>query len=505
MSSQPVAFLSYAHIDDEHHDGAITTLRERLSKAVHYKTAKPFPIFQDHEGIDWGQHWPKVLDETLSEVRFLITVVSPSFFSSDWCRKELRKFLKLEAEQSRNDLILPIYLEDTLYLNNETERAKDELASTIYKRQYYDWRPFKYKNFTEYTVRVAIDEMANGLVKALRRPIKPDTTEWDRKEVDSVKENSKGNRLFEVPFAEKKDTFATGSFDSRADSNFQADPEDFAKRARFVGLMEPKEAYTAKSKEVLPKPGSIFRDIGESWCPKMAVIPPGSFAMGSAVDEEGHKKSEEPEHKVHIAHSSALGIYSVTFDQFDYFCVETGRRKPDDSGWGRGQRPVVHVNVEDAEAYLAWLSGVTDRAYRLPSEAEWEYACRAGTRTPFWNGATITTDQANYDGNVPYGAGEKGEYRQQTTEVGSFPANPFGLFDMHGNVWEWCADYWHASYDGAPIDGSAWLDGGDPSGRILRGGSWDGDARLLRSAGRLANPPALRIELIGFRCARDMT
>ena len=134
---------------------------------------------------------------------------------------------------------------------------------------------------------------------------------------------------------------------------------------------------------------------------------------------------------------------------------------PSDQGWGRGDRPVINVSVnwDDAEAYLKWLHCKTGKDYRLPSEAEWEYAARAGTTTPFWWGATITPDQANYDGNYPYAGGAKGQYRQKTLPVKSFDPNPWGLYQVHGNVWEWVQDTWHDSYHGAPDDGSSWIEG----------------------------------------------
>ncbi|MGB7083934.1 MAG: formylglycine-generating enzyme family protein [Phormidesmis sp.] len=135
----------------------------------------------------------------------------------------------------------------------------------------------------------------------------------------------------------------------------------------------------------------------------------------------------------------------------------------------------------------------------MPSEAEWEYACRAGTATPFHFGETITADLANYDATETYGNGPKGEYRKQTTEVGNFPANAFGLYDMHGNVWEWCTDHWHSNYEGAPVDGSAWLTAGDQSRRVLRGGAWFNNPRDCRSAIRHDVTPEDRLFLTGFR------
>jgi formylglycine-generating enzyme required for sulfatase activity len=140
----------------------------------------------------------------------------------------------------------------------------------------------------------------------------------------------------------------------------------------------------------------------------------------------------------------------------------------------------------------------TGRAYRLPSEAKWEHACRAGTVTPFHFGPRITTDQANFDGNYTYNGSAKGECRKQTVPVGSFPPNPFGLYDMHGNVWEWCQDQWHGSYEGAPSDGSAW-EGGEKLSRVLRGGAWDFRPRHCRAANRGSHPPDYCNDSVGFR------
>ena len=158
--------------------------------------------------------------------------------------------------------------------------------------------------------------------------------------------------------------------------------------------------------------------------------------------------------------------------------------RPGDRGWGRGQRPVIHVSWKDARSYVGWLSRKTGKQYRLLSEAEWEYSARAGTTGPFHFGSTISTDQANYDGRYTYGSGRVGVYRRKTVPVGSFPANGFGLHDMHGNVWEWVEDCWHDSYSGAPSDGSAWTTGGECSKRVLRGGPGTSVPRFLRSAYR---------------------
>jgi formylglycine-generating enzyme required for sulfatase activity len=244
--------------------------------------------------------------------------------------------------------------------------------------------------------------------------------------------------------------------------------------------------------------------------PKMIAIPPGTFLMGSPPGEKGRDSDEGPQREVRFAYGFALGQHAVTFAEWDA-AIAAGAKlpKPDDAGWGRGTRPVITVSWEDAQAFLAWLNakaGLTGRAdaYRLPSEAEWEYACRAGTTTPFSFGATISTAQANYDGNCTYGAGKEGEYREKTMPVGSFPANPFGLHEMHGNCWEWCEDCWNSTYSGLATDGSA-ITTGDCSNRVYRGGSWLDYPKYLRSANRIRITPTVRYFNVGFRLSRTLS
>ena len=208
--------------------------------------------------------------------------------------------------------------------------------------------------------------------------------------------------------------------------------------------------------------------------------------MGSPSSERERYDNEGPQHRVTIIDAFAVGKYEVTFEEWDA-CVSAGGcggYRPDDEGWGRGRRPVINVSWEDAQRFVEWLREETGEPYRLLSEAEWEYVARAGTSTPFHTGGTISTSQANYDGNYTYGNGREGEYRERTVPVGSFGANAFGLHDVHGNVWEWVEDCWNDSYRGAPSDGSAW-ERGDCSSRVYRGGSWV----QLSVAPALGEPP----------------
>ena len=250
-----------------------------------------------------------------------------------------------------------------------------------------------------------------------------------------------------------------------------------------------------------------FQDCPE--CPEMVVVPAGSFMMGAPEDEEGSYGWERPVHRVDIAAPFAIGVYEVTFAQWDA-CVAAGgcdgyEPYSDHHGEARANRPVQGLSWHDAQRYVAWLSAHTGETYRLPSEAEWEYAARAGTTTPFHFGETISTEQANYDGRLAYGEGSVGELRGESLPVGSFPANAWGLHDVHGNVPEWtqdCDDLWHLGYVDAPTDGSA-RETGDCDGRMLRGGYYFSEPVAVRSANRTSYI-AERSNNFGLRVVREL-
>ncbi|QLE58112.1 formylglycine-generating enzyme family protein [Nostoc sp. TCL26-01] len=232
----------------------------------------------------------------------------------------------------------------------------------------------------------------------------------------------------------------------------------------------------------------------------MVAIPGGKFFMGSPENEPGHTSDESPQHTVTLQ-PFFMGKFPVTQAQWQAVAslAKVNILLDTDPSYFKGaNRPVENVSWDDAVEFCARLSKKTGRIYRLPSEAQWEYACRAGTTTPFYVGDTITTDLANYNGNYTYGSGVKGEYREQTTDVGKFPANPFGLFDMCGNIWGWCQDEWHENYNQAPVDGSSWL-GVNIKYRLLRGGSWRVISGVCRSAVRGRVTPVARRSGIGFR------
>ncbi len=252
-------------------------------------------------------------------------------------------------------------------------------------------------------------------------------------------------------------------------------------------------------------------ELGDGVSLPLIAIPAGEFVMGSPVDEPERQDDEGPQHRVRLE-GFLMGQTPITQAQWRAVArlvPPLGQRWERDlplnpsrfSGQpGSDQRPVEMVSWQDAIECCRRLSAITGGVYTLPSEAQWEYACRAGTKSPFYFGDTISPELVNYDGNYVYGEGPKGIYREQTTPVGVFPANAWGLQGMHGNVLEWCLDHWHENYEGAPIDGSAWLDkNSGVDTRLLRGGSWYLSPRFCRSACRSRFRPVYANYHVGFR------
>ena len=250
--------------------------------------------------------------------------------------------------------------------------------------------------------------------------------------------------------------------------------------------------------------GEVFRDTLRSGGkgPAMVVLPTGHFRMGDLSGDFPFTKHrgqpEQPVRTVTIHHSIAMGKYPVTFKDYKRFVSATNADKPGDNGWGRGMRPVINVSQEDAKAYAGWLSEQTGKRYRLPSEAEWEYAARAGTTTKYSWGDEADRNHAH----CLYSLWTD----RKTAPVGSFPANPFGLYDMIGNVSEWVEDFWHKNYKGAPTDGSAWITDYDGEAEaVLRGGCYCTVPSAASSAFRKRSTPSERDSTFGFRLAQDIT
>ncbi|WP_295448908.1 SUMF1/EgtB/PvdO family nonheme iron enzyme [uncultured Thiodictyon sp.] len=274
---------------------------------------------------------------------------------------------------------------------------------------------------------------------------------------------------------------------------------------RVAGLIRipPEPVAPASEACVKDKPLSTCRDTlkDRSLGPEMVVLSAGSFTMGSPTGEPA-RGTDEKQHQVQIAQPFAIGKHEVTFDEYDRFAKATWRKLPQDS-WGRKDQPVINATWADATAYAAWFADHTGKPYRLPTEAEWEYAARAGTATPFWTGDCIKTDQANYNGGDYNGCGA-GESRGQTVPVGSLPANPWGLHEVAGNVWEWTCSVYADSYGGQEQRCDGNNETKNDARRVLRGGSWFYGPWFLRSAYRSSLPANVGVDNVGFRLARTL-
>jgi formylglycine-generating enzyme required for sulfatase activity len=267
------------------------------------------------------------------------------------------------------------------------------------------------------------------------------------------------------------------------------------------------------------KPGDTFRECAadSNACPDMVAVPAGEFLMGTP-DGEGYDY-ERPRHRVRIAKLFAVGVFEVTWDEWEACVAMRGcdGAPTDDQGFGRERKPVINVTWNQAKAYAGWLSRMTGKDYRLLTEAEWEYVARGVTGAGVASGdypwgddpadlcrhsnlADQSFRQEQYEGDIA----DCDDGNAVTASVGSYPPNGFGLYDMHGNVWEWVEDCWHPGYDGAPDDGSAWIEGGDCESRVVRGGSWYAAPHLLTSPVRYWSSTGRRVNDLGFRMARTL-
>jgi formylglycine-generating enzyme required for sulfatase activity len=459
---QPISlFYSYSHDDEE--------LRKRLEKHLAWLRRSGLISEWNDRNIDVGEDWAKEIDRNLTSADIILLLVSASFIASDYCwGVELKR--ALDRHDKGEARVIPVILRPCRW--GATPFAKLQAA------------PADAKPVTSWPDQdAALDDVASKIERVV--------TDMSAKRAAAASQALASATRVAAPAA-------------------AATPV-----AEAETLVEAKEAAPASLGEALAD-FTVFRDVDAPWCPEMVVIPAGQFLMGSPKGEKDRVSNEGPQHKVTIADRFALGRYPVTVGEYRAFVEASGYRQEGgiyvwtgsewkcdeakswrDPGFAQTDRqPVVGVGWRDAQAYVAWLSGKTGKSYRLPSEAEWEYAARAGTTTRYAFGDEITDKEANFGNTIG-----------KTTAVGSYPPNRWGLHDMHGNVWEWVEDVWHDGYKGAPSDGTAWTDGeGKNSSRIrvYRGGSCFWDPGHLRSADRGGDAPDGRIVDLGFRVARTL-
>jgi formylglycine-generating enzyme required for sulfatase activity len=459
-----VGFFSYSRRDDKDFRGSLFALRAEIQRELSALLAhRNFRLWQDQDAIDPGDLWESKIKSAIEQSVFFIPIVTPRAITSRHCKFEFESFLARERALGRNDLVFPIHYISVYGLLDEAERGGDPVLSIVAERQYADWRGYRRKPVDAPDFGQEIEAFCGKIVKKLRAPwVSPD--ECRRLEAEAKK---------------------------------RAEDEE-RERLRKEAIAKRDAAPLTAAEERALKPGDSFKE-GEA-CPAMIVVPAGLFLMGSPASQ-GYD-SERPQHEVNIARPFAVAKFALTFDEWDTCAAQGGcRRDVSDEGWGRGRRPVINVSWNDARAYVRWLSRITGKRYRLLSEAEYEYAARAGAQTAYpWG------DDIKLNGKALAncrGCGSQWDGKQ-TAPVGSFPANAFGPYDMVGNVAEWTEDRWNDTYQGAPADGSARTNGRRNT-RVFRGGSWDHVSHSLRSADKNSSTTDSHSYVLGFRVARTLT
>jgi formylglycine-generating enzyme required for sulfatase activity len=353
-------FISYAREDLE--------AARRLAAALE---GQGWSVFWDRT-IPAGKSWRAVIGAELTDARCVVVLWSQHSVTSDFVLEEADRGL-------RRRVLIPVFIDD----------VEPPLGfGSIHAADLSAWNG----NHKDAVIRQLFGDVAGVLGPA---PVVP-ARERPKAEAEAKHKASEQQR--QQAEAETKRRRLKAKAEATAQPTASKEPSIILRKTEI----RAGDTLALSDSTVLSR---VFRDIEAPWCPELVVIPAGSFVMGSPDDEAGRDSDEGPQHEVTLAQPFALSRYPVTFEEYDHFCAETERNKPPDQGWGRGGRPAINVSWEDATAYIEWLSKQAGQGYRLPSEAEWEYACRAGTITPFWTGATISTEQANYDGNYTYGSG----------------------------------------------------------------------------------------------------
>lgn len=570
-----VGFFSYSRQDDQHSEGALTRLRARIFDELRLQLGRDVKLWQDTAAIPQGAQWEEEIKRAIAESIFFIPILTPAALASKYCRFELESFLEREALLGRTNLVFPLLYVTVPALEHEEGWRHDEMLQTIGVRQYLDWRNLRHRDLKEPEVARKIELLCRNIVDALRRPsILPnghqqkeefkfstvsgerlvsrgDTSRHEsRRSSTGLYQPSGQDASFQFSSARRPAAFTSWTASSQGISG--SIPTKKSKGLTLLvaaiaamlvlaaiggwlwklhwEIAQPTTAITAAANTSTYAPLSAEReralnakaDFKECTnCPEMIVLPSGNFTMGSSSSEVAQGRAyanETPQHNVVISNRFAIGKYEVTFAEWDA-CVSDGGCAgywPSDAGWGRGKRPAINVSWNDAELYVQWLSQKTGQTYRLPSEAEWEFAARAGSSTRFYFGddaerlckyanvadATGSQDSQGTDGFATWESCVDGYFH--TAPVGSFLPNAFGLYDVLGNVAEWVEDVWHENYIGAPTDGSSWVAGGDPKSRVARGGSWYNLEDGTRSAVRFFYLASSRGELVGFRVARTL-
>jgi formylglycine-generating enzyme required for sulfatase activity len=475
-------FINYRRGDDP---GSVQALFALLAQAF-----APEQLFMDVEYIEPGLDFRKVLAEKVAECDVLIAVIGKGWIDArdehDTRRLDNPEdFVRIEIESAlrQGKRVIPLLVSQA-----QIPRA-DQLPEGM--------KPLATRNALRLTHERFRSDV-QGLITALQRALK---SAEEQKPVPlpplQPRPWLRRPALIGAVIGTAIVCAAIGVWISFAPLSLRP-PEP----ARTTGPAPGGVSVLSPEQELTLKPRDTFKECIS--CPKMIVVPPGTFLMGSPASEADRTEYEGPQHTIRLPWQFAVGLFALTFDEWEA-CVSDGGcngYRPSDEGWGIGTRPVINVSWNDAKAYVAWLSKKTGKRYRLLSEAEREYVTRAGTTTAFWWGNSISTDQANYDGNSTYGNGVKGIYLERTVPVDRFAPNPWGLYQVHGNVHDWVEDCW-TKYSEDRSSPSAQIIDNCPD-HALRGGSWWNEPQAIRSASRAAKKADDRLSRVGVRVARTL-
>jgi formylglycine-generating enzyme required for sulfatase activity len=531
MTTRPLSlFYSYSHRDE--------AFRQDLEKHLAFLRRSEWIAEWHDRMIEAGEEWKAEIDHYLATADIVLLLVSADFIASDYCWSvEMTK--ALARHERREARVIPVILRPCRWTSTplaklqavpkdarpvsewpSRDAAFDDIATAI-ERTVGELREQRRRAAEQ--ARQRAEAEAARLAAEQRRQAEAEQ-ERRRRQLEAARKAEEERQRLEAQArrqAEEERQRREAELKRKAEAARQgAEPQSGTGTGAGVTsglaslwLQRKPLALIGGIGAILfllflgggesPVVGSATRRAGESFrdcdqCPEMVVIPGGNFMMGSPESEEGRSGDEGPQHPVTFARPFAVGKYEVTFDEWDA-CVAAGgcKERPADQAWGRGKRPVINVSWDGAQQYVAWLAKKTGRGYRLLSEAEWEYAARAGFATRYPWGDEPGINRANFNGSGSQWSGK------QTAPVGSFQPNPFGLHDMIGNVWEWTQDCWNDSYKGAPEDGRAW-ETGDCGRRVVRGGSWDYGPQGCRCAIRNWFEPGVRDSNLGFRLARTL-
>jgi formylglycine-generating enzyme required for sulfatase activity len=507
-------FISYAKED-----------RSRVEPFANALAEQGWSVFWDRD-IPGGKTWDEVIEEELDVAKCVIVVWSKISISSRWVRAEAEEGLKrnILVPVSIEDIKIPLLfrpIQAVRLINWQEDSSHPQFVKLISDlSSVLGSSPLKAKEaeieHVEEESKRKAEEQERRAENERKAEQEPKLNEERRRIEAEAKRKAEAERKRKEEKAKRK----PDKPEPEASAHYE--PKSSAPRKSSIALKlgvvagvivlliigiwlyiskptSPSKARTAEEqaakaqKKVETRPGHIFSDklkVGGRG-PVMIILAAGNFLMGSPDSERNREDVEGPQHSVTISRKFALSIYEVTFAEYDIFAEDTGRQRPDDEGWGRGNRPVINVSWEDAKAYARWLSEQTGQQYRLPTEAEWEYSARAGSTTAYSFG-----DDPSRLGEYTWFWSNSG---RKSHPVGEKPPNEWGLYDMHGNVREWCQGLF-GYYSSNPVVDPEGPDSGKY--RVLRGGSWGNDAKGLRSANRDRNLPINRLSTGGFRVAR---